>query len=319
MLNNEDFKWVLPYSRDIINITINDLNKSYINYFTKKRNKPKLKNRKSVLSFPMDYRKIKIVDNFIYISKLGLVKMKDNNRLPKGRYWTDDIKDYKFYDCRVKYDGKDWYLTLCMEFKKEKNKLNNFILGIDLGITTYATLSNGSKYKGINHTYKVKKLEKDIKKLDRDLMRKVFLNGKNYKSKNFKKIKKLRISKIIRLKNIRYSYIEYLTNEIIKLKPKKIIIEDLCITDMVKNKYLCNKIYNQSFSRFSNMLEYKCKKFGIELIKANRFYPSSKKCSKCGNIKKDLKLKDRIYKCNKCGLEIDRDLNASINLKNYKN
>ena len=72
MLNNEDFKWVLPYSRDIINITINDLNKSYINYFTKKRNKPKLKNRKSVLSFPMDYRKIKIVDNFIYISKLDL-------------------------------------------------------------------------------------------------------------------------------------------------------------------------------------------------------------------------------------------------------
>ena len=127
------------------------------------------------------------------------------------------------------------------------------------------------------------------------------------------------IRKIIyrRLKNIRENYIHQITNTLVKTKPSKIVVEDLNIKGMMKNRHLSNAIGKQGFYKFLTILNYKCLWNSIEFVKADRFYPSSKKCFCCGNIKKDLKLKDRIYKCSNCGLVIDRDFNASLNLANY--
>lgn len=120
-----------------------------------------------------------------------------------------------------------------------------------------------------------------------------------------------------RLANIRNNYLHQTTTSIVKTKPYRVVIEDLKVSNMMKNRHLSNAISKQGFYEFRRQLEYKCKFRGIELIIADRFYTSSKICSQCGDIKKDLKLKDRVYKCN-CGLIIDRDLNASINLSKYK-
>lgn len=121
-----------------------------------------------------------------------------------------------------------------------------------------------------------------------------------------------------RIKNIRENYIHQITTYLVKTKPCRIVIEDLNISGMMKNRHLSKAIAEQSFYRFSNVLKYKCEWNNIELLKADRFYPSSKMCSCCGNIKKDLKLKDRTYNCTNCGFIIDRDYNASLNLANYK-
>lgn len=120
-----------------------------------------------------------------------------------------------------------------------------------------------------------------------------------------------------KLANIRNNYLHQTTTNIVKTKPYRVVIEDLAVSNMMKNKHLSDAIRKQGFYEFRRQLEYKCKFRGIELVVADRFYPSSKTCSQCGEIKKDLKLKDRVYKCS-CGLTIDRDLNASINLSKYK-
>ena len=120
-----------------------------------------------------------------------------------------------------------------------------------------------------------------------------------------------------RLANIRSNYLHKTTTSIVKTKPYRVVIEDLNVKGMMKNKHLSDAIRKQGFYEFKRQLEYKCKFRGIQLVVADRFYPSSKTCSQCGEIKKDLKLKDRVYKCS-CGLSIDRDLNASINLSRYK-
>lgn len=121
-----------------------------------------------------------------------------------------------------------------------------------------------------------------------------------------------------RIKNIRENYIHQITSHLVKTKPSRIVIEDLNIKGMLKNKHLSKATAEQSFYRFISVLGYKCDWNNIKFIKADRFYPSSKLCSCCGNIKKDLKLKDRTYKCSSCGFIIDRDFNASLNLANYK-
>jgi len=141
--------------------------------------------------------------------------------------------------------------------------------------------------------------------------------GQYKKTKNIIKLesKIKRIHK--KLADIRKDYLHKVTNTIAKTKPSRIVLEDLNVSGMMKNKHLSEKIQEQGFNIFANFMIYKAENLGIKLIKADRFYPSSKKCSLCGFIKQDLKLSDRVYKCKSCGLIIDRDQNASINLANY--
>ena len=166
----------------------------------------------------------------------------------------------------------------------------------------------------------VRKIEKRLKRLQKQVSRKYEKNkkGKEYvKTKNIIKLEKQIQQVHGRLANIRNNYLHQTTTNIVKTKPYRVVIEDLAVSDMMKNKHLSDAIRKQGFSEFRRQLEYKCNFRGIKFVVADRFYPSSKSCSQCGKIKKDLKLKDRVYKCS-CGLNIDRDLNASINLSKYK-
>lgn len=167
----------------------------------------------------------------------------------------------------------------------------------------------------------MKKLNKRLKHLQRQLSRKYLMNKIGNKFVKTKNIIKLEHEiKLIyrRIKDIRENYIHQITSCLVKTKPCKIVIEDLSIKGMMKNRHLSKAISQQNFHKFSHILKYKCDWNSITLVKADRFYPSSKKCSCCGTVKDNLMLRDRIYKCDFCGLIIDRDFNASRNLANYK-
>lgn len=199
-------------------------------------------------------------------------------------------------------------------------------IGIDLGIKDLAICSNGKTYKNINKTNKVKKLEKSLKRQQRKLSRKyesLKIRNKNIKKRGEKSATRQNIQKQIakvqkfhhKLSNIRKDYTYKVISEIVKTKPSYITIEDLNIRGMMKNKHLSKAIAQQKLSEFRRILTYKCNWLNIELRVVDRFYPSSKTCHSCGNIKKDLKLSDRVYICPECGYIEDRDYNASLNLR----
>jgi len=177
----------------------------------------------------------------------------------------------------------------------------------------------------INHTPKVKKLEKQIKRLQRKLSRKYERNkiqtegGKfRYrKTENIKKLEFLVLKKRRRLKHIQLNHTHHITMTLVKTKPAYVVMEDLNTSGMLKNRKLSKAIQQQTFHEFKRQMTYKCTWHGIQLIMADRFYPSSKRCSRCGHVKEKLSLSERTYRCGACGMEIDRDVNASINLKQY--
>jgi putative transposase len=144
-------------------------------------------------------------------------------------------------------------------------------------------------------------------------------NGKEYaKTGNIIKLEKQIRLTHRKIANIRLNHIHQATTALAKTKPSRIVMENLNVNGMMKNRHLSKAIGEQGFNLFLTTLAYKCAFYGIELVKAERFYPSSKTCCKCGCIKKDLKLSERIFKCPVCGNEIDRDYQASINLSEYK-
>ena len=194
-------------------------------------------------------------------------------------------------------------------------------LGIDLGIKNLAVCSDGTTYSNINQTKTVKKLKKQRRRLQRSISRKYEMNnkkGKDYsKTRNIIKSEKKLLKIHHRLANIRQNYRHQITSEIIKRKPSFIVLENLNVRGMMSNRHLSKAVQEQGFSEFRRQIEYKSEWAGIKVIIADRFYPSSKTCIVCGSVKKNLRLSERIYRCENCGNEIDRDLQAAINLKRY--
>ena len=252
----------------------------------------------------------------VKIPTLGWVRLKEFGYLPINSIVKSGTVSKK---------ADRYYVSILVEEKDiEVYKPTNEGIGIDLGIKDFAICSDGAKFKNVNKTSTVKKIEKKLKREQRKLSRKYeSLKIRNKKEKGeatHQNIQK-QVSKVQklhqRLTNIRTDYINKTVSSIVKQKPSYITIEDLNVSGMMKNKHLSKVVAGQKFFEFRTKLTTKCKENNIELRIADRFYPSSKTCSSCGEIKKDLKLKDRVYKCN-CGLTIDRDLNASMNLKNAK-
>lgn len=220
---------------------------------------------------------------------------------------------------RFTYDGLYWYVSVAIEVDENTVFSLNEGIGIDLGIKDLAICSDGNTYKNINKTQKVKKLEKRKRRLQRSISRRYKENKKGvsyYKTSNVIKREKELLKLIKRLTNIHQNYLHQITSEIVKRKPSFICIEDLNVSGMMKNKHLSKAIQQQGFYEFRRQIEYKSEWNNIPVIIADRFFPSSKLCSCCGHIKKDLNLSDRIYKC-ECGNVIDRDFQASLNLKIY--
>lgn len=319
--NSNKYPWLKDVSAEIPQQAIKDFDDARDRFFKNISKYPKYKTKKrSIISFYHLPNKFKVHDKFIQLEKIGLIKMADEDRLPQGDYKKDKIS---VSNPRIKFNGRYWYLSVGLEYNNEPLELNKDLsVGIDLGIKELATVSNfDSPFKNINKSQRVRKLKKKLKRLQRQVSRKYDINrkGKKYiKTKNILKLEyKIRLIHE-KLKNIRLNHNHQVTNAIVKTKPSKIVMEDLNVSGMMKNKHLSKAIAEQGFYQFITFMKYKSNKYGIEFIQANRFYPSSKMCSCCGNIKKDLKLSDRIYHCNKCGMVLDRDKNASINLANYK-
>lgn len=310
----EEYKWLYEVSAQITAQAFTDLQNSFDSFFSKKSKYPRFKSkRKSRESFYVRYDRMNIKNNRVNIEKVGRVKFTTNYDIP--------ILD-EYVNPRCNFDGKYWYLTFGYEHDENQIKLNKELsIGIDLGITSLAVVSGiDNPIKNINKSYQVKQLSKKLKRLQKQCSRKYEMNKKGIqfiKTKNIIKLEKEIKLTHRKLTNIRNNHIHQATNSIIKLKPYRVVMEDLNITGMMKNKHLSKAIANQKLHEFLRQMEYKCEFNGIEFIKADRFFPSSKICSNCENMKKDLKLSDRIYKC-ECGLVIDRDKNASINLSNYK-
>ncbi|MDU7069198.1 MAG: RNA-guided endonuclease TnpB family protein [Clostridium perfringens] len=327
--NDEEFSWLKEVSSEIPQQALKDLGESFKKFFRKESSFPRFKKKgKCEVSFFHLNNKFIVKDKYIKLEKIGYVKMKDEGRLPIGNYKRDKIK---VLNPRIKFNGRFWYLSLALEVEdKTDTDLTDESIGVDLGIKDLAIVSNIDKpFKNINKSKEVKRLNKKLKRLQKQVSRKydmlksgnTFKKGEKLsKTQNIIKIEKQ--IKIVHKKiaDIRLNHIHQTTNTIVKTKPCRVVVEDLNVKGMMKNKHLSKAISEQCFNKFIAILEYKCKWNGIEFVKADRFYPSSKICSCCGTIKKDLRLKDRTYICTnpKCNFVIDRDKNASINLANYK-
>ena len=320
----QEYKWLNEISNNVTKQAIKDACNAYKNFFKGQSKFPKFKSRKhSPPSFYQDNVRIRFTNSHVKVEGFSMSKKQNKQKLNWIKlYEKRKIPiDCKYLNPRFTYDGLYWYVSVSIEVDDNTDNTfqSNEGIGIDLGIKDLAVCSDKNTYKNINKTQRVKKLEKKKRRLQRSVSRKYDKNkkGENYcKTSNIIKREKelLKISK--RLTNIRHDYLHQTTSEIIKRKPSFICIEDLNVSGMMKNKHLSKAVQEQGLSEFRRQIEYKAKWNNIPVIIADRFFPSSKMCSCCGHIKKDLKLSDRIYKC-ECGNIINRDFQASLNLKKY--
>ncbi|MFR5098638.1 MAG: RNA-guided endonuclease InsQ/TnpB family protein [Clostridium perfringens] len=319
--NNQDKKWIKEVSSKATKQAIMNGDKAFRDFFKGAKGFPRFKKKKNQdvkAYFPKNNKTDWTIERHrVKIPTLGWVRLKEF-----GYIQTNSIVK----SGTVSQKADRYYVSILVEETDIKiSNTNNEGVGIDLGIKEFAVCSDGIKFKNINKTSTVKKVEKKLKREQRKLSRKyesLKIRNKNIKEgratrqniqKQIVKVQKLHQ----RLVNIRTDYINKTVFSIIKQKPSYITIEDLNVKGMMKNKHLSKAIASQKFFEFKTKLTVKCKENHIELRIVDRFYPSSKTCSSCGKVKRDLKLSDRIYKCD-CGFTIDRDLNASINLKNAK-
>ena len=316
--------WLYSISSHVTAQAIKDACIAYQRFFKKQANFPKHKSRKrNKPSFYQDGYEIRVSETHIKIGKLAdsrrpnklklnWIKLSEVNRIP--------LVD-NYLNPRITFDGLHWYISVGVEHQADSVRmLTNDGIGIDLGIKDFAVCSDGHTYKNINRTDKVKRLEKQKRRKQRQIARKYLMNkqGDNYvETKNIEKAELKLLKKTHKLTNTRNDYIHKVTTDIVKREPNFIVLEDLNVKGMLKNKPLSKSVQQQNFYKFREILTYKAERAGIKLIIADRFYPSSKLCSNCGTIKHNLKLTERTYICNECGLEIDRDLNASLNLCRY--
>ncbi|MCH1963217.1 transposase [Clostridium perfringens] len=319
--NNQEVKWIKEVSSKATKQAIMNGDKAFRDFFKKAKGFPKFKKKKNQdvkAYFPKNNKTDWTLERHrVKIPTLGWVRLKEFGYIPINSVVKSGTVSQKADRYYVSILVEDDYI--------EVSKSTNEGVGIDLGVKEFAVCSEGSKFKNINKTSTFKKVEKKLKREQRKLSRKyesLKIRNKNIKEgratgqniqKQIVKVQKLHQ----RLTNIRTNYINKTISKIVKQKPSYVTIEDLNVKGMMKNKYLSKAIASQKFFEFKTKLMSKCKQNNIELRIVDRFYPSSKTCSNCGKIKKDLKLSDRIYKCD-CGFTIDRDLNASINLKNAK-
>lgn len=221
-------------------------------------------------------------------------------------------------NARISYDGKYWYLTYSEDVEPQVVNPSEHTdgIGIDLGITTLATMSDGTTVPNIKTFRRVRILNKRLKRLHRKLSRKYRINkcNKHNKTKNIIKLER-QIKLIYRsIKNIRINHIRKFVSELVKRRPRYIAIEDLDVNRMMKNKYIAGDVVNCSFYTIREHLIRKATEHHIAVRLVDRYYPSSKTCSNCGGYKADLKFYQRVYRCNHCHIKIDRDFNASLNI-----
>ena len=314
-----EYSWLNEVSANMLKQVTIDCSNAYKRWFKliKQNNnikgKPKYKSRKSKQNCPTRTDRMTFNGRYVHLEKIGVIK------LSKVKIDLDG----KLMNARLSFDGIDYWLSFSVEYKdvqlEEKPKTEP--IGIDLGLKTLVYCSNGNTYE----KPRTKMIDKKIKHLQRRIS-KIYQSMIDYcketrtkfstlkKSNNLIKLEKELRKYHIRKTNILDSNIHRITSDLIKLNPERIVIEDLNVKGMMSNHKLARAVQSSKFYEIRRQLMYKCENNNIELVVADGFYPSSKTCSSCGKIKDDLKLKDRVYRCPRCGTVIDRDLNAAINL-----
>lgn len=313
-----EHEWLCEVSNASLGVVCRDLDKAYKGFFKKIARFPKFKSRKrSKKTYPVKDDRIYFINSkLMHIEKVGKIKYKTDFDLPQGR-------GHKFTNPRISNVNGKWMLSFGMECENQAPVLTDISMGIDLGVKDLAIAEfNGTKitYRNINKTSKMKRLEKQRRHLERSISRKYEQNRKGntfVKTNNIMRSEERLKKMYARMTNIRTNYIHQTTHDLVSLLPKRVVMEDLNVIGMMKNRHLSKAIQEQCFAEFIRQMQYKCEWNGIEFVQVGRFYPSSKTCSCCGAIKRDLRLRDRVYVCAECGAEIDRDYNAAINLSRY--
>lgn len=318
-----EYAWLNNISNNVTKQAIKDACEAYRNFFKGITKFPRFKSKKySAPKFYQDNVKIQFTDTYVKVEGFATSKKKNKQKLNWIRLAEHEripSENIKYINPRIKYDGFNWYITVGIEYEDYIDFPTNEGIGVDLGIKDLAICSDRNKYQNINKTQRVKKLEKRKRRLQRSISRRYEKNKKGVsycKTRNIIKREKELLKVTKRLTNIRQNYLHQTTSEIVKRKPSFICMEDLNVSGMMKNRHLSKAVQKQGFYEFRRLIKYKSEWNNIPVIIADRFFPSSKLCSCCGNIKKELKLSDRIYKC-ECGNIIDRDFQASLNLKMY--
>ena len=320
-LNNEyvpkhpEYSWIKEAYSKAVTQAVNNGQTAFTRFFNHKSAFPRFK-KKGKSNVKMYFVKNNPKDcrcerHRINIPSLGWVRIKEKGYIPT----TKDGYVIKSGHVSIKADR--YYVSVLIEIPDNRIANNsNEGLGIDLGLKDFAVVSNGTSYKNINKSAKLKKLEKQLIREQRSLSRKYenVKKGGPTQRENIQK-QRLKVQKLHhRIDNIRTDYINKTIAEIVKTKPSYITIEDLNVSGMMKNKHLSKAVASQKFYEFRTKLQAKCNENGIELRVVDRWFPSSKTCHCCGAIKKDLKLSDRTFTCD-CGYIEDRDFNAALNLR----
>ena len=316
--DNPDKTWIREVYSKAVKKSIEDGCAAFTRFFKHQSDFPKFK-KKGKSDVKMYFVRNNPKDcqcerHRLKIPTLGWVRIKEKGYIPT----TKD--GYMIRSGTVSVKAGRFYVSVLVEIPDVNinNNLNEGI-GIDLGLKDFAIISNGKTYRNINKSAGLKKLEKQLIREQRSLSRKYenLKKGESTQRANIQK-QKLKVQKLHhKMDNIRTDYINKTIAEIVKTKPSYITIEDLNVKGMMKNRCLSKAVASQKFYEFRKRLKAKCDEKGIELRVADRFYPSSKTCHHCGSIRKNLKLSDRIYRC-ECGYVADRDLNAALNLKDAK-
>ena len=309
--NSGEFPWLKDVAAKVPAITLLTLGKAYKQCFSKRKKGltaglPKFKKKgKSKDSYGLDAETVLFYDDGVQILKVGHVKFKSNIPLA-------DLQSTKIYNPRITFSAGKWILSFSKEVSAVPIQLHEYSVGIDLGVKTLAVAScDGKIYKAknINRSHRVVRLTRQLKHKQRALARKQ--KGSANRRKALRAVQKC----YQRITNIRRNYTHQVTKKIVDLNPKTIIMEDLNVQGMMKNKHLARAIAEQNFFTFKEFVRYKAEEKRIEFRLVDRFYPSSKTCSSCGHIVENLPLSQRTYRCPVCGLEIDRDENAARNLE----
>lgn len=313
----EGMEWMSEISVHTFYRACDDLAAAFTNFFSKHASYPRFKSKKySKPSFPLrdDVGHLWFTETYVQVPKVGKVKYQTGYNISKGR-------QCKFSNPRIQLapNGK-WILTVGVDRESQASILTDKPMGIDVGVKDLAIVAFGDEqfvFHNINKSKRVRTLERKQRHIQRAISRKYHTNGSYEKTRQIQKYERILRDILFRLTNIRSDYTHKTTHALVSMLPQTVVMEDLNVSGMMKNRHLAKAIKDQCLYEFIRQMQYKCEERGIEFVQVSRFYPSSKTCSNCGAIKRDLKLSERTFVCPECGLRIDRDYNAALNLMRY--
>jgi putative transposase len=306
-LKKTEYPWMYDVSKCAPQEALRDLDRAYKNFFgrCKKGGKPgfpKFKSKhRSKNSFRISTGSIYVTKSSVTLPRIpGILRLKEKGYIP--------VEGVKYNSFTVSEEAGRWFLSIsCEVVIEEPSAPPEAVHGVDLGVKTLAVVSDGTTYHNLKS---YKRLERYLNRAQRERCRRK--KGSSNRLKSIKRLQKIHY----KVRNVRKDSLHKMTSDLVKTKPGLIVLEDLSVKNMLKNHKLAKSLSDASFSEVRRQLEYKAWWYGSEVMFVDRFFPSSKLCSSCGALKEDLTLGDRVYRCD-CGLVLDRDLNAALNLKRY--